>query len=73
MQNGDDENKKYWNLLNIFAYGKYKDYLSDASNLPPLSPTMLKKLKHLTLIAVTSKCKVRLECRACCQQISADR
>jgi len=57
MQHGDDENKKYWNLLNIFAYGKYKDYLSDASNLPPLSPTMLKKLKHLTLIAVTSKCK----------------
>lgn len=57
MKDGDEETKKYWDLLNIFAYGKYRDYLSQSSALPSLTPIMVKKLRHLTLIAVSSKCK----------------
>uniref|UniRef100_A0A8C4QU14 COP9 signalosome subunit 7B n=1 Tax=Eptatretus burgeri TaxID=7764 RepID=A0A8C4QU14_EPTBU len=44
-------------LLNIFAYGTYKDYLERADSLPELSTAHKNKLRHLTLVSMASKSK----------------
>lgn len=57
LQNG--EFKSSWNLLNIFAYGTFKDYLNDkaSQNLPELSGVKAKKLKYLTIVTLSEKDK----------------
>jgi len=40
-------------LLNLFAYGTYKEYLQHQNELPPLTPNQLKKLKHLTIVSLS--------------------
>lgn len=57
----DGPNAKYFRTLNLFAYGTFKQYLDSkdqADQLLELTPTMQKKLQHLTIVtmAIRSKC-----------------
>ncbi|XP_052862185.1 COP9 signalosome complex subunit 7 [Anopheles cruzii] len=56
LQNGP--NAKYYNTLNLFAYGTYRQYLENESELIELTPAMRKKLQHLTIVslAIKNKC-----------------
>ncbi|KAL5014428.1 hypothetical protein ScPMuIL_008698 [Solemya velum] len=47
----------HFNLLNIFAYGTYKDYKENKDTLPELSPAQLTKLRHLTIVSLATKNK----------------
>ena len=47
--------KGYHDLLNIFAYGTYDEYMSEKSNLPPLTDGMTKKLRLLTIASIATK------------------
>lgn len=55
--NGNPDHLNWFKLLNIFAYGKYIDYEKEKDNLPELSPPMLAKLRHLTIVSLASKTK----------------
>jgi len=44
-------------LLQIFAYGKYKDYKANQANLPELTPQQLNKLRHLTVVSLATHTK----------------
>lgn len=57
MQTSDFRN--CWDLLNIFAYGTFKDYVNEkvTKNLPELSATQAKKLKYLTIVTLSEKDK----------------
>ncbi|XP_053680859.1 COP9 signalosome complex subunit 7b isoform X1 [Anopheles nili] len=56
LQNGSHAN--YYNTLNLFAYGTYRQYLENQAKLIQLTPAMQKKLQHLTVVslAIKSKC-----------------
>lgn len=54
----DSDGAKHFKLLNIFAYGTYKDYVEQAAQLPPMSPAMSKKLRQLTVVSLAAKAKV---------------
>lgn len=41
-----------WRLLRIFAFGTYKDYVQQSSELPPLTNEMVRKLRMLTIISM---------------------
>lgn len=51
-------NSKYFNTLNLFAYGTYRQYLDNKGMLMELSDIMKKKLQHLTIVtmAIKNKC-----------------
>jgi COP9 signalosome complex subunit 7 len=51
--------KSSWELLNIFAYGTYKDYVAKKGtlNLPELNSLQTKKLKYLTIVSLSEKDK----------------
>ncbi|XP_059175647.1 COP9 signalosome complex subunit 7a-like isoform X2 [Physella acuta] len=44
-------------LLNVFAYGTYKDYKASTAQLPDLSPAQLTKLRHLTVVSLATRSK----------------
>ncbi|CAL4062825.1 unnamed protein product, partial [Meganyctiphanes norvegica] len=44
----------YYELLNLFAYGVYGDYVRESSKFPDLSPVMLTKLRHLTMVSLAT-------------------
>lgn len=45
----------HFDLLGLFAYGTYGEYLERAASLPALTPAMEKKLRLLTLASLASK------------------
>lgn len=47
----------FLNLLNLFAYGTYREYKAEKANLPELSAAQLKKLRHLTVVFLATKSK----------------
>lgn len=47
----------YWNTLNLFAYGTYKEYLQNKNVLVELTPVQKKKLQHLTIVTLATKSK----------------
>ncbi|XP_076253199.1 COP9 signalosome subunit 7 isoform X2 [Rhynchophorus ferrugineus] len=47
----------YYNTLNLFAYGTYKDYISNPKTFIELSPSQKKKLQHLTIVTLATKSK----------------
>ncbi|KAG5891354.1 hypothetical protein JTB14_034420 [Gonioctena quinquepunctata] len=49
--------KKYWNTLELFAFGTYKDYVANRNDLLELSPAQEKKLQHLTIVTLATKSK----------------
>ena len=53
----DGEYSKYYELLLVFAFGTYKDYLQESHKLPELSEPMRTKLRHLTIVSLASKRK----------------
>lgn len=46
---------QYWNTLNLFAYGTYKEYLENKDKVLELTPTQKKKLQHLTIVTLATK------------------
>jgi len=46
----------YYQLLQLFAFGNYKDYKSET--YPELTPQMVNKLRHLTIISLANKSKI---------------
>lgn len=55
LENGPHAN--YWNTLNLFAYGTYKQYLENKSQLLDLTPAQQKKLQHLTIVTLATRSK----------------
>ncbi|XP_066145622.1 COP9 signalosome complex subunit 7b isoform X1 [Euwallacea fornicatus] len=52
-----DTHTIYFNTLNLFAYGTYKDYLANWQEFIELSPAQTKKLQHLTIVTLATKSK----------------
>jgi COP9 signalosome complex subunit 7 len=48
----------YYQLLDIFAHGCYKDYIAHASTLPPLGETEMLKLRQLTVVVLAQENKI---------------
>lgn len=55
LENGP--HAEYWNTLNLFAYGTYKQYLENKNQLLELTPIQKKKLQHLTIVTLATKSK----------------
>lgn len=53
----DAEGLPFFRLLNLFAYGIYKEYMEHPTNFPALSATMKTKLRHLTVATLATKHK----------------
>ncbi|XP_021250767.1 COP9 signalosome complex subunit 7b isoform X2 [Numida meleagris] len=53
----EGSNAAYFQLLNLFAYGTYPDYVANKDNLPELTATQRNKLKHLTIVSLASRMK----------------
>eukprot|EP01111_Echinosteliopsis_oligospora_P014263 TRINITY_DN533_c0_g1_i1.p1 TRINITY_DN533_c0_g1~~TRINITY_DN533_c0_g1_i1.p1 ORF type:complete len:270 (-),score=74.27 TRINITY_DN533_c0_g1_i1:73-882(-) len=51
------DSKQWLDLLKIFAYGTLPNYRENQS-LPQLTPNMLSKLRQLTLVSLSTECKV---------------
>ncbi|GLH04825.1 hypothetical protein R5R35_003585 [Gryllus longicercus] len=47
----------YYQLLRLFAYGTYRQYLENKAQLLDLSPMQKKKLQHLTIVTLATKTK----------------
>lgn len=50
-------NAAYFELLNLFAYGTYPDYLENKGSLPELTLAQKNKLKHLTIVSLAARMK----------------
>uniref|UniRef100_A0A5F9C103 COP9 signalosome subunit 7B n=1 Tax=Oryctolagus cuniculus TaxID=9986 RepID=A0A5F9C103_RABIT len=50
-------NAAYLQLLKLFAYGTYPDYIANKESLPELSTAQQNKLKHLTIVSLASRMK----------------
>ncbi|CAJ0930537.1 unnamed protein product [Ranitomeya imitator] len=53
----DSPHSGYLQLLNLFAYGTYPDYVALKDSLPELSAVQKNKLKHLTIVSLASRMK----------------
>ncbi|XP_050516948.1 COP9 signalosome complex subunit 7b [Diabrotica virgifera virgifera] len=49
--------RKYFNTLELFAFGTYKDYIANKNEVLELSPAQTKKLQHLTIVTLATKSK----------------
>jgi hypothetical protein len=54
MSNVQEMESKYLDLLRIFAYGTFKDYVEKESQLPALTAKHIRKLKLLTFVTLAS-------------------
>ncbi|KAK9076523.1 hypothetical protein SSX86_004857 [Deinandra increscens subsp. villosa] len=52
------EHSIYLNLLRMFAHGTWSEYKRNVSNLPPLAPDQILKLKQLTVLTLAEANKV---------------
>ncbi|XP_054716483.1 COP9 signalosome complex subunit 7b-like isoform X1 [Uloborus diversus] len=48
---------QYYQLLHLFAFGTYSQYLETKSQYPELTPAMINKLRHLTIVSLATKDK----------------
>ncbi|KAI8996005.1 COP9 complex subunit 7A [Gaertneriomyces semiglobifer] len=53
----DAKYEPYLRLLELFAYGTYPDFIAQASTLPSLSAIQLRKLRHLSMVTLSSDCR----------------
>jgi len=58
MKNLEQSGGPFFELLKIFAYGTYSEYKANQSKLPPLNEKLIKKLRQLTLVTLSSENKV---------------
>ncbi|XP_031824623.1 COP9 signalosome complex subunit 7b [Sarcophilus harrisii] len=56
-QLAEGANAAYFQLLSLFAYGTYPDYLANKDSLPELTPAQKNKLKHLTIVSLAARMK----------------
>lgn len=47
----------YLNLLDLFAFGTYASYHNNKAKFPLLTPAMITKLRHLTIVSLATKTK----------------
>lgn len=47
----------YFNTLNLFAYGTYRQYIENKNKFIELTPIQQKKLQHLTIVTLATKMK----------------
>jgi COP9 signalosome complex subunit 7 len=52
------EHKKTHELLQIFAYGQYSDYLAQQAHLEKLNDRQATKLRHLTIVSLAAESRV---------------
>ncbi|TMW60542.1 hypothetical protein Poli38472_000584 [Pythium oligandrum] len=52
------EHDSYFQLLEIFCFGKYRDYLAEKDVLPALNPAHIQKLRKLTTLSLAQKSKI---------------
>ncbi|XP_074597251.1 COP9 signalosome subunit 7 [Brevipalpus obovatus] len=52
----DPNHSSFYNLLELFAYGVYKDF--DSTKYPPLTPAMVQKLRNLTIVSLANSSKI---------------
>jgi len=52
------EYKKTFDLLHIFAYGRYSDYLAQEANLAKLTAKQATKLRQLTVVSLAAETRV---------------
>ncbi|KAL7747587.1 hypothetical protein RI367_007028 [Sorochytrium milnesiophthora] len=50
----NEEQKVYWELLQMFAYGTYADYKAAAGRFPQLNDAQLRKLRLLTIVSLSA-------------------
>lgn len=48
---------QYFKLLHLFAFGTYSNYLENKTMYPELTPAMISKLRHLTIVSLATKDK----------------
>jgi len=48
---------QYYHLLHLFAFGTYSNYVENKSQYPELTPAMINKLRHLTIVSLATKDK----------------
>ncbi|XP_062896333.1 COP9 signalosome complex subunit 7a-like, partial [Mobula hypostoma] len=46
-----------YQLLTLFAYGTFSDYLANSGTLPELTPAQKNKLRHLSIVTLADKLK----------------
>ncbi|CAG2100232.1 unnamed protein product [Medioppia subpectinata] len=51
------DHKPYYELLLVFAFGTYRQYLARSGELPALTDAMRTKLRHLTIVSMATKRK----------------
>lgn len=56
-----DQFQPYYNLLKLFAFGTYRQYLENKDTLPELTVTQEQKLRHLTIVTLSETNKVSKE------------
>ncbi|GAB9466280.1 hypothetical protein Gpo141_00003658 [Globisporangium polare] len=52
------ENQGYYDLLRIFCFGTYGDYLAQKEELPALTPQQVQKLRKLTVVSLAHRYKL---------------
>ncbi|XP_002740587.1 COP9 signalosome complex subunit 7b-like [Saccoglossus kowalevskii] len=53
----DGPNASYLNVLNLFAFGTYNEYIATTSKYPELTVVQKAKLRHLTIVSLAAKTK----------------
>jgi len=53
----EQDSPKDWNLLQLFSFGTFQDYISNKSELPELNEKQILKLRHLTMASLASETK----------------
>jgi len=53
----EQDSPKDWNLLQLFSFGTFQDYISNKGELPELNEKQILKLRHLTMASLASETK----------------
>lgn len=62
IQLANGPHSMYFELLRLFAFGTFREYVELKDKLPEITPVMKKKLQHLTIVSLATKMKVSLLC-----------
>lgn len=58
MKNLEQNGGPWYEVLKLFAYGTYSDFKVNQSKLPQLNEKLIKKLRQLTIVTLSSENKV---------------
>ncbi|KAF8773526.1 COP9 signalosome complex subunit 7b-like isoform X1 [Argiope bruennichi] len=53
--NNSTQYSPYYQLLHLFAFGTFSNYMENKSSFPELTPAMINKLRHLTIVSLATK------------------